>query len=70
MKNESTNLGGPAAGATNAPTLPATVDRATFQTALDGLRVREKTHTRVAGTLSMWLRSNSAGAACQRESLP
>src|SRR2546423_6771679 len=46
MKDESTNLGGPVAGATNAPSLPAAVDRATFQAELDRLRVREKAHTR------------------------
>jgi predicted dithiol-disulfide oxidoreductase (DUF899 family) len=46
MKDESANLGGPAAGATKAPGLPAAVDRATFQAELDSLRVREKAHTR------------------------
>ena len=46
MKDEPANLGGPAAGATNAPGLPAAVDRATFQAELDRLRVREKAHTR------------------------
>jgi predicted dithiol-disulfide oxidoreductase (DUF899 family) len=46
MKDESTNLGGPAASSTNAPNLPAAVDRATFQAELDRLRVREKAHTR------------------------
>ena len=46
MKDESTNLGGPVAGATNAPSLPAAIDRATFQAELDRLRVREKAHTR------------------------
>src|SRR5438105_11164766 len=45
MKDESTNLGGPAAGAASAPGLPAAVDRATFQAELDRLRVREKAHT-------------------------
>jgi predicted dithiol-disulfide oxidoreductase (DUF899 family) len=45
MKDESANLGGPAAGATSAPSLPAAVDRATFQAELDRLRVREKAHT-------------------------
>jgi predicted dithiol-disulfide oxidoreductase (DUF899 family) len=33
-------------GAARAPSLPAAVDRATFQTELDALRVREKAHTR------------------------
>ena len=37
---------GPAAGAANAPSLPAAVGRATFQAELDRLRVREKAHTR------------------------
>src|ERR1700716_2960235 len=46
MQDESTNLGGLAAGAAKAPSLPATVDRATFQAQLDALRVREKAHTR------------------------
>jgi predicted dithiol-disulfide oxidoreductase (DUF899 family) len=46
MKDESTNLGGPGASATNTPSLPAAVDRATFQADLDRLRVREKAHTR------------------------
>jgi predicted dithiol-disulfide oxidoreductase (DUF899 family) len=35
-----------AAGVTSAPSLPAAVDRATFQAELDRLRVREKAHTR------------------------
>lgn len=42
MTDESTDLGGPAAGATNAPSLPAAVDRATFQAELDGLLVRDE----------------------------
>jgi predicted dithiol-disulfide oxidoreductase (DUF899 family) len=46
MKDESTNLGGPAVGATDAPSMPAVVDRATSQAELDKLRVREKAHTR------------------------
>jgi predicted dithiol-disulfide oxidoreductase (DUF899 family) len=46
MKDESANLGGPAAGATKAPGLPAAAGRATFQAELDSLRVREKAHTR------------------------
>src|SRR5438045_6876025 len=36
----------PPAAATNAASLPAAVDRATFQAELDALRVREKAHTR------------------------
>jgi predicted dithiol-disulfide oxidoreductase (DUF899 family) len=46
MKDESTDLGVPADGAINALKLPPAVDRATFQTELDKLRVREKAHTR------------------------
>jgi predicted dithiol-disulfide oxidoreductase (DUF899 family) len=46
MSDESTDVGGPAAEAANAPSLPAAVDRATFQAELDSLRVREKAHTR------------------------
>ena len=45
MTDESTNLGEPE-DATNAASLPAAVDRATFQAELDRLRVREKAHTR------------------------
>ncbi len=44
-KDASKNLRPPAA-ATNAPRLPTAVDRATFQSNLDTLRVREKAHTR------------------------
>ena len=43
--DESTNLGEPATSPTNQPSLPAAVDRATFQAELDRLRVREKAHT-------------------------
>jgi hypothetical protein len=46
MTDESAGHGGPGAGDTSAPGLPATVDRATFQAELDRLRVREKAHTR------------------------
>ena len=46
MRDEPTNLGGPAAGATNAASLPTVVDRDIFQAELDSLRVREKAHTR------------------------
>jgi predicted dithiol-disulfide oxidoreductase (DUF899 family) len=46
MSDERANLGGPAAGATNASSMPAAVDRVTFQVELDALRVREKAHTR------------------------
>jgi hypothetical protein len=44
MKDVSKNLRPPAA-ATNAPSLPAAVERATFQAELDKLRLREKAHT-------------------------
>ena len=43
MTDESTSPGVPA---TSAPSLPAAVDRATFQAELDRLRIREKAHTR------------------------
>ncbi len=43
MRDELKNV---ATSATNAPSLPAAVDRATFQAELDRLRVREKAHTR------------------------
>jgi hypothetical protein len=46
VKDESTNLGGQATGATKAPGVPAAVDRATFEADLERLRVREKAHTR------------------------
>ena len=46
MTDESANPGGPAAGATDAPSLPAAVDRAAFEAELDRLRSREKAHTR------------------------
>ena len=58
MKDESADLGGPVAGATSAPSLPAAVGRATFQAELDRLRVREKAHTRKA------TRSPRPGGAC------
>jgi hypothetical protein len=46
MEDRSLEPGGPAAGATRAPSVPAAVDRAAFQAELDELRVREKAHTR------------------------
>jgi predicted dithiol-disulfide oxidoreductase (DUF899 family) len=46
MKDEPKNLGGPAASASSGPSLPAAVDRATFQAEIDTLRAREKAHTR------------------------
>src|ERR1017187_6577946 len=53
MTDESATLGGPAAGATNAPSLPAAVDRATFQAELDRLRAREKAHTREGDAIAV-----------------
>jgi predicted dithiol-disulfide oxidoreductase (DUF899 family) len=52
MQDEPTNLGEPAVSAANAPSLPATVDRATFQAELDRLRVREKAHTRESDAIA------------------
>ena len=46
MEQESTHLAEPKSGATKAPSRPATVDRAIFDAELNGLRVREKSHTR------------------------
>jgi predicted dithiol-disulfide oxidoreductase (DUF899 family) len=46
MTDDSANSGGPAAGATGAPSPPAAVDRATFEADLGRLRVREKAHIR------------------------
>src|SRR5258708_7609227 len=46
MKDESKNVGGPAAGDTDTLGMPAVVDRATYQAELDQLRGREKAHTR------------------------
>jgi predicted dithiol-disulfide oxidoreductase (DUF899 family) len=46
MKDESTDSGRLAAGAAEAASLPAAVDRATFEAELARLRAREKVHTR------------------------
>jgi predicted dithiol-disulfide oxidoreductase (DUF899 family) len=46
MNDESPDVRKLAARATNAASLPAAVDRASFQAELDRLRVREKAHTR------------------------
>jgi predicted dithiol-disulfide oxidoreductase (DUF899 family) len=46
MQDESASLGGPAAGASSTPGLPAAVDRTAFEAELDRLRIREKAHTR------------------------
>ena len=51
MKDISKHLGPPAA-ATNAPSLPAAVDRATWQAELDTLRIREKAHTRAGDAIA------------------
>ncbi|HXR17889.1 MAG TPA: DUF899 family protein [Terriglobales bacterium] len=45
-KEESKNVELPTAGGIDTPALPAVVDRATFQSELDALRLREKAHTR------------------------
>jgi predicted dithiol-disulfide oxidoreductase (DUF899 family) len=46
MTDKSSSPSGPGVGATRAPSLPAAMDRASFQAELDQLRVREKAHTR------------------------
>ena len=46
MTDAATSPGGSTAGRLDAQERPAVVDRATFQAELDGLRVREKAHTR------------------------
>jgi predicted dithiol-disulfide oxidoreductase (DUF899 family) len=46
MTDASASPGGPAVGATSVPGLPRVVDRAAFEAGLDGLRAREKAHTR------------------------
>jgi hypothetical protein len=44
MTDDSASSGGPAVGATSAPSLPAAVDRASFEAELDRVRIREKAH--------------------------
>ncbi len=52
MTNDlSTKIGSHATGA-GAPGMPLTVDRATFQAELDGLRIREKAHTRESDAIA------------------
>lgn len=46
MNDDSNTVGLPAADSGDTPALPAAVDRASFQTELDTLRIREKAHTR------------------------
>jgi predicted dithiol-disulfide oxidoreductase (DUF899 family) len=46
MNDESAASGAPLAGAGSGPGLPPVVDRAAFEAEVDGLRVREKAHTR------------------------
>src|SRR5260370_15502640 len=53
MKDESKNVGGPAAGDTDTLGMPAVVDRATYQAELDQLRVREKAHTREGDAIAV-----------------
>ncbi|GAA4940969.1 putative dithiol-disulfide oxidoreductase (DUF899 family) [Nonomuraea thailandensis] len=52
MKDTSTSLGAAAAGAISGASLPAAVDRATFQAELDELRAREKAHTRESDAIA------------------
>jgi predicted dithiol-disulfide oxidoreductase (DUF899 family) len=46
LSDTPTGVGGPATSGSRAPCRPDAVDRDTFQTELDRLRVREKAHTR------------------------
>jgi predicted dithiol-disulfide oxidoreductase (DUF899 family) len=46
VSHESKDAEQPRAGAGDTPSRPAVVDRRTFQTGLDALRIREKAHTR------------------------
>ena len=52
MNDASTNRGGTAARVTNPASLPAVVDRTTFQADLDRLRLREKAHTRESDAIA------------------
>ncbi len=52
MNHESTDLGEPGSGATNGPSRPAAVHRATFEAEVDSLRVREKAHTREGDSIA------------------
>jgi predicted dithiol-disulfide oxidoreductase (DUF899 family) len=45
MKKTANDVGSPGLAASAVPSLPAAVDRATFQAELDALRIREKAHT-------------------------
>src|SRR6266498_5554474 len=51
MKDVSKHLG-PRAAATNAPRLPAVVDRETWQEQIAALRLREKAHTRAGDAIA------------------
>ena len=53
MTNESANPGGPAAGATTAPDLPAVVGRADFEAERARLLAREKAHTREGDAIAL-----------------
>jgi len=46
VMDASKNVGLRSASEADTPPVPAVVDRANFQTELDALRVREKSHTR------------------------
>jgi predicted dithiol-disulfide oxidoreductase (DUF899 family) len=57
MKDESKNVGVPEAFGLDTAALPTVVDRATFQTELDRLRVREKAHTHEGDAIAAARRS-------------
>jgi predicted dithiol-disulfide oxidoreductase (DUF899 family) len=52
VRDESTRLDGPAVGAAETPSLPTVVDRNTFQSELDRVRIREKAHTRESDAIA------------------
>ncbi|HET6296511.1 MAG TPA: DUF899 family protein [Kribbella sp.] len=52
MTDETANPGGPVGDAPEVLSLPAAVDRATFEAELDRLRVREKAHTRAGDAIA------------------
>jgi predicted dithiol-disulfide oxidoreductase (DUF899 family) len=52
MTDQSKNDESPAASGAATPALPLLVDRATFQTELEALRVREKAHTRAGDAIA------------------
>ena len=52
LSDTPTGVGGPATSGSRAPGRPDAVDRDTFQTELDRLRVREKAHTQESDTIA------------------